>query len=118
MRPVSKDKTIYLHSDVVALETGENFLSHMGVYYRKVPYEDGTFGAQLTRDPVPGSPAAQIRSTANAQAYRLERGDTIFEIDGQRFRTDLDVRSHRLESTIRFIDVRTGQIMAGSFTLP
>jgi len=96
----------------------EIYIPHMGIYYKKVPYQDGTFGAQLTRDAVSGSPATQVRLEATPQPNRLEQGDTIIEMDGQRFRTDAEVRNHRSETAIRFIDSRTGQTMAGSFTLP
>ena len=55
---------------------------------------------------------------STTQLYRLERGDTILEMDGQRFRTDTDVRNHRFETTMQFIDNNTGQTVAGSLTLP
>ncbi len=96
----------------------EHFVPHIGIYYKKVYYQDGTFGAQLTRDAVPSSPATQIRSTAFSQPIRLERGDTIFEMDGQRFRTDDDVKNHRFDTTMRLIDSRTGRTIASSLTLP
>ena len=96
----------------------EHFVPHIGIYYKKVYYQDGTFGAQLTRDAVPSSPATQIRSAAFSQPIRLERGDTIFELDGQRFRTDDDVKNHRYDTTMRLIDSRTGRTIAGSLTLP
>jgi serine/threonine-protein kinase len=105
-------------TDPTPVQLEEHFVPHIGIYYKKVYYQDGSFGAQLTRDAVPGSPAAQIRSAASTQRVRLERGDTIFEIDGQRFRTDEEVRNHRLETTMRLIDRRTGRTIAGSLTLP
>jgi len=96
----------------------EHFVPHIGIYYKNVYYQDGSFGAQLTRDAVLGSPAAHIRSAASTQLVRLERGDTIFEIDGQRFRTDDDVKNHRFDTTMRLIDSRTGRTISGSLTLP
>ena len=80
-------------SDLMQAQLEEYFVPHMGIHYRKVPYDNGTFGAQLTRDAAPGTPATQIRSASSPQLLRLERGDTIFEMDGQRFRTDDEVRN-------------------------
>ena len=64
-------------------------------------------GARLTQDPTPGSPAAQLQ---------LEPGDTIFELDGIRFRQHQDVLNHTAWTTMRFINVRTNgvQIAPGS----
>jgi PDZ domain len=102
----------------VPTQLEEVYVPHMGIYYKKVPYQNGTFGAQLTRDAVPGSPASQFVLGGSPQLSRLEQGDTIFEMDAQRFQTDDDVRNHRSSTTFRFVDSRTGQTMAGSFTLP
>jgi hypothetical protein len=90
----------------------------MGIYYKKVPYQNGTFGAQLTRDAVPGSPATRIRMASSTQLFRLEQGDTIFEMDDQRFLSEADVRNHRFETTMRFIDRNSGRTMAAAFALP
>lgn len=102
----------------VAAAAVETFVPHIGIYYEKVPNSDGTFGARLTRNAVQGSPATRLRMVgANGFIY-LERDDTILEMDGQRFRTHDDVRNHRFETTMRFIDSRTGRIMNASLTLP
>ena len=91
----------------------------MGIYYQKVVYQDGTFGARLTRDAVPGSPTTQLRMGSSTQLNRLEKGyKPIFEMDGQRFRNEDHVRDHRGETTMRFIDKNTGQTMAAALTLP
>jgi len=102
--------------DAEVASSEEIFIPHMNFYYRRVPYDNGTFGAQLTRDPVPGSPATQVWTGTGY--VRLEQGDTIFEMDGIRFRTPDDVRNHRAYTTIRFIDSRTGQTMVAGFNLP
>ncbi len=104
--------------DPTPAQLEEFFVPHIGIYYKRVNYQDGTFGAQLTRDAVPDSPVTRIRMGSTTQLYRLERGDTILEMDGQRFRTDTDVRNHRFETTMQFIDNNTGQTVAGSLTLP
>jgi hypothetical protein len=94
----------------------EVYVPHMGIYYSPVPYADGTFGARLTRDAAPGTPAGQIQLSTGPS--RLEQGDTIFEMDGLRFRTPADVRNHRAYTTMRFIDVRTGRTYGAAFNLP
>jgi len=85
------------------------FAGNLGIYYAKVPYGDGTFGARLTRPPVPGSPAAQLQ---------LEPGDTIFMLDGVRFREPSDVLNHVEETSVVFINVRTNQPQSADVTLP
>ena len=99
-----------------AVPGGETYVPHMGIYYTPVPYADGTFGARLTRDAAPGTPAGQIQLSTGPS--RLEQGDTIFEMDGLRFRTAADFRNHRAYTTMRFIDVRTGSTYGASFNLP
>lgn len=112
-----KSKTIDLRG-ANALAAGETFVPHIGIYYEKVAYDNGTFGARLTRDALPGSATTQLRMGNATQLFRLEKGDTIFEMDGQRFRTDDEVRNHRGETTMRFIDGKSGRTMEASLTLP
>jgi PDZ domain len=97
---------------------GEVYVPHIGIYYEKVLYQGGTFGARLTRNPVVGSPARQFRIGAAPQLYYLEKGDTILELDGQTFRTEADVSNHQSETTMRFIDKNTRQVYDGIITLP
>lgn len=74
------------------------FAGNLGIYYQMIRYGDGTFGARLTRYPVPNSPAALLR---------LEPGDTIFALNSQRFTTTNDVLSHRNQTSVDFVNVRT-----------
>ncbi len=76
-----------------------HFAPNLGIYYEPVRYSDGTFGARLTRPPVPNSPAATVF---------FEPGDVIFELDGQHFTTPSDVLAHRAQTTVGFINIRTG----------
>ena len=85
------------------------YAANLGIYYEAVTYADGTFGAKLTADPKPGSPAAGLR---------LEPGDTIYELDGQRFRTAADVLNHRYRTSMLFINVRTNAPQAAAVVLP
>ncbi|QEH31608.1 hypothetical protein OJF2_00730 [Aquisphaera giovannonii] len=88
---------------------GETFAAGLGIYYERVDYGDGTFGARLTRDAAPGTPAGTLG---------LEKGDTIFALDGLRFRTPEDVLNHRAQTTIDFVNIRTGAPQNGSLVLP
>jgi len=97
---------------------GEVFVPHMGIYYKPVQREDGTFVAELTRDAVAGSAAAMIRVQGDPRVLRLEKGDTILELDGQVFRSAEDFRNHRYGTTIEFVDRNTGNRMSCSFILP
>jgi hypothetical protein len=79
------------------------FAANLGITYEPIRYNDGTFGAKLVRDPTPGSPAARMR---------LETGDTIYELDGTRFRQPQDVLNHRAWTIVRFVNVRTNGAQA------
>ncbi len=81
----------------------------LGITYEQVNYDNGTFGARLTQDPTPGSPAAQLQ---------LEPGDTIFELDGIRFRQHQDVLNHTAWTTMRFINVRTNGVQSARVYIP
>jgi len=74
------------------------FASNLGVYYQMIPYSDRTFGARLTRYPVANSPAAQLK---------LEPGDTIFALNGQRFTAPDDIQNRTQQTTVEFVNVRT-----------
>jgi hypothetical protein len=78
----------------------EVFAKNLGVYYERVPQDDGTFGARITRAPAANSPAG---------AGRLESGDIILMLDSLPFHTEQDVLNHVAETTVSVIDVRTGR---------
>lgn len=84
------------------------FAENLGIYYEQVRYADGTFGARLTSAPMPGSPATQLP---------LDAGDVIFALDRQRFRTPDDVRNHRAQTTVDYIDSAAGR-QSGVVNLP
>jgi len=83
--------------------------ANLGITYERVNYDNGTFGARLTQHHKPGSPAAQLR---------LEPGDTIFELDGMRFRQPRDVLAHRAWTTMSFVNVRTGAAQGARVYIP
>jgi len=93
----------------VDIGTGETYAANLGIYYSEVRYEDGTFGARITRPPVQGTPAGQLG---------LEPGDIVYMMDNQRFRTHTDVLSHKADTTVNFVNVRTNAPQAMSVVIP
>ena len=88
------------------------FAANLGITYVRVPYDNGTFGARLIRDPLPVSPAAQLQ---------LEPGDTILSLNGMRFRTPEDVLAHlahRQWTLMQFINVRTNRAQWARVYIP
>ena len=66
-------------------------------------------GAQLTRNPAPGSGAAQLG---------LEPGDTIYLLDSLPIRMAVDVMNHHARTDVVFINVRTKRPQTGVMNLP
>jgi hypothetical protein len=75
----------------------------LGIYYSQVPRANGTFGARLTRNAAPGTPAGQLS---------LEQGDMIVSMDNLPFTSPNDVDSHYGDTSMIFVNVRTGQPQA------
>lgn len=71
----------------------------LGVRYVPVARGDGTYGVQLTTAPAAGSPLA---------AAGFEPGDMILALDGLPIRSADDVESHTDDTTVDYVDVRTG----------
>lgn len=78
----------------------------LGFEYRLVPYQ-GHYGARLTRPPAPGSPLLDIRLASGQPSY-FEPGDMIVALDEMVIDGPADVENHVLQTTIRFVNVRTG----------
>jgi Caspase domain len=89
-------------------EQREYFAPNIGIFFRLVTVGDAA-GARLTRDPVAGSGAAQLR---------LEPGDTIYLLDSLPIRMAVDVMNHHARTDVVFINVRTGKPQAGVMVLP
>jgi hypothetical protein len=75
------------------------FSPKLGIYYQFPIYEGNTHGVRLTQFPTPGSPAAQLQ---------LEPGDMIVSMDNQPFYTTNNVESHYAETSLIFMNIRTG----------
>lgn len=82
----------------------------MGIYFNLTPY--GTYyGAQLTQDPFPGSPLSQPQ-------INLKAGDTITHLDGIPLTSALQLEQHHSQTSVTFVNVRTGQIKTRWTNLP
>jgi hypothetical protein len=81
----------------------------LGIIFELVPYDNGTIGARLTRDPTSDSPAAQIP---------LKTGDTLFSLNGSRFKSSNEVVGRKGRSTLEFIAARTGESRSASIVVP
>ncbi len=86
----------------------EHFAPNIGIYFKLVSVGDAA-GARLTRDPVAGSGAAQLR---------LEPGDTIYLLDSLPLRMAVDVMNHHARTDVVFINVRTGKPQSEVMELP
>ena len=87
----------------------DRFAANLGIFYQPVPYGNGTFGVRLTRPPQVNSPAASLQ---------LEPGDTIISLDNMSFQVENDVLGHFDQTSMVFINVRTGQPQAANLMLP
>jgi hypothetical protein len=86
----------------------EYFAPNIGIHFRLVR-AGGAAGARLTRNPLPGSGAAQLQ---------LEPGDTIYNLDSLPIREAVDVMNHHGRTEVSFINVRTGRPQGGVMLLP
>ncbi len=68
-----------------------------------------TYGARLTRYPVAGSPCAYLQ---------LEPGDMIVSLDNMPFYGPNDIRAHYGQTTVMFVNIRTGFPQPGNLLLP
>jgi S1-C subfamily serine protease len=82
----------------------------MGIYFNLTPY-GGYYGAQLTQDPFPGSPLSQPQ-------IKLKAGDTITHLDGVPLSSARQLEQHHSQTSVTFVNVRTGQIKTRWTTLP
>ncbi len=108
--PVSRTTLKPRNDRAPGRDAGEGtYAANLGIHYEPVRYGDGTFGARVVGHPDAGSPAAVLG---------FEPGDTIFALDGQRFRRPSDVLSHRFQTSVDFINVRTNAPQSGNLYIP
>ena len=111
--------------------SNEFYAANLGIWYRLVPYSVGggftsgqgnydpnsppgypgpvTYGARLSRYPVPGSPCAYLQ---------LEPGDMIISLDNLPFYGTNDILAHVGQTSMVFVNVRTNQPQAANLFLP
>jgi hypothetical protein len=87
----------------------ENYAANLGVHYQLIPYRGDTFGARLSSTAFGNTPGA---------AMQLERGDMIVRLDGQPIRRPEDVLAHVAQTTVEFVNIRTGRIESRIVQLP
>ena len=76
----------------------------------QAPYPGSySYGARLTRYPVPYSPAAYLQ---------LEPGDMIVSLDNLPIYGPYDVESHRFQTSTVFINIRTGMPQVANMYIP
>ena len=105
------ERTVLILPDYTPLPPGtppENYAANLGIHYQLTLHQ-GAFGVRLSRTASPGTPAGTLR---------LERGDMIIRLDGQPIRTPEDVLSHFAQTSVEFIDIRTGQGRMAYVQLP
>ncbi len=84
------------------------FSPRLRLYYELVPYNDG-FGARLTQPPLRDSPVNPIG---------LEPGDMIIQLDERPILAPAELENHYAETSVTFINIRTGQPGVGRIILP
>jgi len=87
----------------------EIYAANLGMHYQLMPYEGDTFGARLSRTAIGNTPAATIG---------LELGDMIIRLDGQPIKKPEDVLAHIDQTTVEFINIRTGKVETRAVQLP
>jgi hypothetical protein len=85
------------------------FAPNLGIYYEKVPYTNGTFGAKLTADPIPNSPASQLP---------LDVGDVIYMLDGKRMTAPEDILRYGNPTHVDYIDATDRSQKSGDVNIP
>jgi hypothetical protein len=87
----------------------ENYAANLGIHYQLIPLRGDSFGVRLSRTALGNTPGA---------AMRLERGDMIVRLDGQPIRSPDDVLSHFDQTSVEFVNIRTGRIETRIVQLP
>ncbi len=79
----------------------ELFAANLGMNYQLIALGSDAFGARLSRTAAADTPAG---------ALRLERGDMIIRLAGQPIREREDVLNHFSQTSVEFINIRTGRL--------
>lgn len=87
----------------------EIFAANLEIHYQLMPLGGDTFGVRLSRTASGNSPAA---------AAKLELGDMIVKLDGMPIMSSQDVLNHVDETTVEFVNIRTGKVETRTVQLP
>lgn len=87
---------------------GEHYAPNLGIYYRLEPY-GSAYGARIARPPAPATPAGLLR---------LETGDLIVALDDLPIYGPADVLNHYAQTSVRFVNIRDGQLVTNWVNLP
>jgi hypothetical protein len=97
------------------LSDREYFAPNLKIHFRLVGVGHAS-GVQLTRKPSPDSGALHI--WVNGSWVYLEPNDVIYNLDSLPIRDAVDAMNHHGQTTLAFIDHRTGRDFRGVMTLP
>ena len=97
------------HTPLPADVPPELFAANLGIHYQLMALDGGTFGARLSRTATGDVPAA---------ACGLELGDMIVRLDDQPIKKPEDVLAHFDQTTVDFINIRTGNLERRVVQLP
>jgi hypothetical protein len=87
----------------------ETFAANLGIHYQPIPLAVGTIGARLSRTATGNAPAAAIG---------LELGDMIIRLDSQPITKPEDVLAHVDQTSVEFVNIRTGKAETRVVQLP
>ncbi len=87
----------------------EIFAPNLGIHYQPIPLAGGTIGARLSRTATGNVPAAAIG---------LELGDMIIRLDSQPITKPEDVLAHIDQTSVEFVNIRTGKAETRVVQLP
>ena len=93
----------------------EFFAPNLQIHFKLVRL-GGVIGARLTRAPSSSSPTLHV--LVNGSPVYLEPNDVIYSLDSLPIREVADVLNHHSQTTITFVDHRTGRTFNGVLTLP
>ena len=100
-------QAFHLPQPLAGTDTREFYAGNLGIFFQMVPHGQ-TFAARLTRDPLAETPGERLR---------FEPGDAVVELDDCVLREPIDVQLHRLQTTVRFVNVRTGNLQTAQADL-
>jgi S1-C subfamily serine protease len=103
--PVPRNSSGLVETSAIA-----GYSPRLGMFYDFVSY-GGAYGARLKAPPVAGSPLLQ-------EQLQLEPGDTITHLDGTPITGAPSLEAHHGQTSVQFVNVRTGGVEVRWLFLP